>query len=196
MPPPNPCLRTLSSGATGNTLGGTADGAGNVISGNNRFGVFLSGGDTSGNLVQGNRIGTDAAGTAALGNGADGVALFSGAAQNTIGGPAAGAANLISGNGRFGILDVDNAAADNVFQGNRIGTWGTAVRASSQANSLARRRRMKSATPPSSRPTKSSGASRKRCGTTRVMIYRFALAAEREKINHHGRSRRASVDYS
>jgi hypothetical protein len=112
----------LSPGATNNTLGGTAAGAGNLISANNRFGVYLLGGGTSGNVVQGNQIGTDAAGTAALGNTADGVALFSGAIGNTIGGTAAGAGNVISGNGRFGILDADNAAANNVFQANLVGT--------------------------------------------------------------------------
>ena len=49
--------------------------------------------------VQGNFIGTNAAGTAALGNGAGGIDINSGATGNTIGGTAAGAANVIAGNG-------------------------------------------------------------------------------------------------
>jgi hypothetical protein len=112
---------TLFPGATGNTIGGTTAGAGNLISGNDRFGVYLLG-PTSGNVVQGNVIGTSPDGRAALGNGADGLALLIGPAGNTIGGTAAAAANLISGNGRFGILSAGNASANNVFQGNRIGT--------------------------------------------------------------------------
>ena len=56
----------MSSGATGNTIGGTAAGAGNLISGNTGLGIELS--SAPGNLIQGNFIGTNAAGTTALGN--------------------------------------------------------------------------------------------------------------------------------
>jgi hypothetical protein len=49
-------------------IGGTADGAGNLISGNNEDGVRLED-NSNDTLIQGNRIGTNAAGTAALGNG-------------------------------------------------------------------------------------------------------------------------------
>src|SRR5262249_12055512 len=51
----------------GCTVGGTAQGAGNVISGNN-VGIY-------GGVIQGNLIGTDATGTRALGN-ATGISAF------------------------------------------------------------------------------------------------------------------------
>src|SRR5207253_701561 len=53
-----------------NTIGGTAAGAGNVISGNASWGVLIdqAGGSSTGNLVQGNFIGTDAGGTVGIPN--------------------------------------------------------------------------------------------------------------------------------
>src|SRR5262249_54771579 len=71
------------NGATGNTVGGTAAGARNVISGNRGDGIDLTGSTTAGNVVQGNFIGTDLTGAAALGNGIDGV-RSTGTTANTI----------------------------------------------------------------------------------------------------------------
>src|SRR5262249_47302146 len=65
----------LLDGTHDNTVGGTAVGTANVISGNTNQGVYLNGSGTFGNVVLGNRIGTDRTGTAALGNGGDGVLL-------------------------------------------------------------------------------------------------------------------------
>jgi len=114
---------------TNNTLGGTAAGAGNVISGNDRFGVFLNGTGTSGNVLQGNRMGTNAAGTDALPNAFDGVAVFNGAADNTIGGTATGTGNILSGNERFGVYFNGSGTSGNIVQGNLIGVnvGGTAL---------------------------------------------------------------------
>ncbi len=81
-------------GSEDNTIGGTAAGEGNVISGN-FVGVSLL--HTERNVVQGNRIGTDAAGTADLGN-FYGVYLSS-ASVCTIGGTTSGAGNTIAFNG-------------------------------------------------------------------------------------------------
>src|SRR5262249_39954041 len=84
----------LITGAKHNTVGGTAAGAGNLISGNiDGIRIQISG---SGNLVQGNRIGTDATGTKALANTEVGVFILT--SNNTVGGTAAGAGNTISGN--------------------------------------------------------------------------------------------------
>jgi titin len=105
-------------GTSSNTIGGMVAGAGNLISGNGLYGIEIEGGATA-NLVQGNKIGTDAAGTAAVANGQSGVGIFG--SQNTVGGAAAGAGNLISGNTRNGILVFNNATA-NLVQGNKIGT--------------------------------------------------------------------------
>jgi hypothetical protein len=96
-------------------IGGTATGAGNLISGNGTLGVSIAG---SSNLVQGNLIGTNAASTARLGN-VDGIHLTAGANNTTVGGTASGARNVIAGNTNIGIFIV---SAGNLIQGNFIGT--------------------------------------------------------------------------
>ena len=50
------------------TIGGTAAGAGNLISGNVVVGVYIDGSTTTANLVAGNFIGTDITGTLAIAN--------------------------------------------------------------------------------------------------------------------------------
>ena len=117
----------INQGATGNTVGGTTPGARNVISGNLSTGVYIQNVGTSGNLVQGNYIGTNATGDAAIGNVSGGVRISDFATGNTIGGSAAGAGNLISGNS-WGVQIFTNAFG-NFVQGNLIGTdWtGTAA---------------------------------------------------------------------
>jgi hypothetical protein len=57
----------VTAGAVGNTIGGTAPGARNLISGNAGDGIDLTGSGTTGNVVAGNLIGTNADGTAGLG---------------------------------------------------------------------------------------------------------------------------------
>jgi hypothetical protein len=107
----------LDFGATNVVIGGTAAGAGNVISGNAQYGVALTNTTVTGAAIQGNDIGTNAAGTAALGNGVG--VYVSGSSGNTVGGTAAAARNLISGNGT-GVSVV--AANGNVVEGNYVGT--------------------------------------------------------------------------
>ncbi len=113
-----------------NTIGGLSAilgaGAGNLISGNIGFGIDRAGNQ---NLIAGNLIGTTATGLAALGNGA-GVHLWGN--NNTIGGTAAGARNIISGNTNpFGAsgVDIENVGSGNLaggsynlVEGNYIGT--------------------------------------------------------------------------
>lgn len=117
----------IEAGASFNTIGGTAPGARNVISGNNGInsdGVEIDGnaGPTTGNVVLGNYIGTDVTGTVDLGNRQFGV-LVDNAGGNTIGGPTAAARNVISGNdGGFGILINLAGAQNNWVLGNYIGT--------------------------------------------------------------------------
>ena len=98
-----------------NGIGGTTTGAGNVISGNSYLGVDIDGSLATGNRVEGNRIGTNPVGTAAVANG-QGVAVSG--SNNTIGGTAPGARNVISANAGSGITLTGN---DNVVQGNYIG---------------------------------------------------------------------------
>ena len=110
--------------AASNTVGGTAPGAGNVISANGQRGVRISDPGGTGNVVQGNFIGTDATGTLDLGNGTDGVGLINNATANTIGGATATARNVIAGNGGDGI-EIHGfgagAANANIVRGNFIG---------------------------------------------------------------------------
>ena len=86
----------------------------------NRFsghGIVLNG---NGNLVEGNYIGTNVAGTAALGNLFDGVSITG--SSNIVGGTAAAARNLISGN-RSGVVVVSgtgNSILNNSIFSNTI----------------------------------------------------------------------------
>lgn len=116
----------LSGSASNTTIGGTAAGARNVISGNSSAGVFMGAAANTGNVVQGNYIGTKSNGTEALPNNGAGVAMWFGANANTIGGTAAGAGNLISGNGFHGVqvvsMNPDPPSSGNIVQGNLIGT--------------------------------------------------------------------------
>jgi uncharacterized repeat protein (TIGR01451 family)/CSLREA domain-containing protein len=133
------------TGGADNIIGGTTPGAGNLISGNGGFnggpGVLLYGNTGSsptfcsgapspvtGTLVQGNLIGTDVTGTQAIGN-ATGVYIVCTASGNLVGGTAAAARNVISGNkinpttNLFGqgVL-IAWGASENLVQGNYIGT--------------------------------------------------------------------------
>jgi CSLREA domain-containing protein len=123
--------------AAGALIGGTAAGAGNVISGNARSGIELSGGDSTGVVVEGNLIGTDATGTLHRGNGQDGIFLAH-AAATQIGGTAPGARNVIFGNGFSGV-EVGVGADGSVIQGNTISANaldGVAVAASTGVSIL------------------------------------------------------------
>ena len=104
----------VTIGASNNTIGGTAAGVRNVISGHDFDGVVIFQSAT-GNLVQGNLIGTDASGTADLGNR---IGVRVDGTGNTIGGTVAGARNVISGNDTSGV----EIRTGNVVQGNFIGT--------------------------------------------------------------------------
>jgi len=108
----------LTNGASSNTIGGSAAGSPNAISGNGGCGVTIDGSNS--NTVEGNYIGTDFGGLNALPNGGDGVYLINGSSANTIGGSTAGQGNYISGNASMNIrLD---GAGGNFVQGNYIGT--------------------------------------------------------------------------
>ena len=107
------------SNAPGNTIGGTALGTSNLISGNGADGIHL---DSASDqvLIQGNLIGTDRTGTNAVGNNGGAINDLGGASL-TIGGAAAAARNLISANGG-GISFEGYGTGDNLIQGNWIGT--------------------------------------------------------------------------
>jgi hypothetical protein len=136
--------------AENNLIGGTTAAARNIISGNARGGIAATTnypgsvytlGD--GNRIQGNYIGTTADGNSALGNGGGSGSRPSGGIVTdemqilgdgtlTIGGTAAGAGNLISGNNVAGINSTSFAGLPTgtvVVQGNLIGTNAAGISA-------------------------------------------------------------------
>ncbi|WP_160167686.1 DUF4347 domain-containing protein [Methylomonas sp. MK1] len=118
-------LGNANSGITiessGNTVGGTASGAGNLLSGNSYSGVFINGESADNNVIQGNYIGTDVSGNAGLANSWDGISVIGGADNTVIGGITAAARNIIAGNTEAGVYISDNGTTGTVVQGNYIG---------------------------------------------------------------------------
>ncbi len=104
--------------ATGNTIGGAASSARNLISGGTTAGITLGNSGTANNVIQNNYIGTNAAGTAGLPNFV-GIS-FNGAGANTIRG------NVISGNTSTSAfsagIQLENTTSNIVVVGNKIGT--------------------------------------------------------------------------
>jgi CSLREA domain-containing protein len=106
------------------TIGGTASGAGNVVSGHDT-GIEVTD-NNAGVVIQGNKIGTDLAGSASIANATSGLEIVNdgivptdaGGPQPLVGGSAAGAGNLISGNG----IRALTTGRPGKIQGNRIGT--------------------------------------------------------------------------
>lgn len=113
---------SLERGASNNHIGGDFPGAGNLISGNNELGIFVTDAGTNGNHISGNFIGVDITGAYAIGNGFSGIGVFDGATNTTIGGLTVPERNLISGNGQFGIAFSGAGASGLVVVNNRIGT--------------------------------------------------------------------------
>ena len=105
--------------SSSNTIGGSASGAGNLLSGNASFGLVITSGTlvASNNLVYGNDIGTASGGLTALGNTLGGV-VVSGGGDNQIG--LAGVGNVISGNQGPGIT-IEGGASGTFVQGNLVG---------------------------------------------------------------------------
>lgn len=110
----------ILSTASGNTIGGTQTGAGNLISGNTYDGVHIVMTSTL-NSLMGNSIGTDLTGQAAIPN-PTGILIGSSSSNNTVGGSAAGSGNLVSGNSWVGIQIQRSATVGNRILGNKIGT--------------------------------------------------------------------------
>jgi titin len=129
----------IRNGAHDNTVGGSATGAGNVISGNSQNGVEVNGTGSTNNFVQGNLIGVTAFGWGTLSNGdnAGAVAKLDGvfikdASGTTVGGTAAGARNVISGNEGNGIHVLDSTGTNvvgTVIQNNLLGVDADGARA-------------------------------------------------------------------
>jgi len=114
--------------ASNNRVGGTDEGARNVISGNAASGIEIVRLETpvANVTVQGNFVGLDATGTAAIGNNDAGIQIVS-AAKCTIGGSAAGAGNVVAFNRKSGVAvrdTGDSSAKANVISRNSIHSNG------------------------------------------------------------------------
>jgi hypothetical protein len=110
-------IQISNASSTNNIIGGTTPATRNIISGGST-GIFTAAGAAA-NVIQGNYIGTDVTGTRALENTAAGIDVNN-SDNNTIGGAAAGAGNLISGNRSIGLLL--SQTNNTTVAGNLIGT--------------------------------------------------------------------------
>lgn len=109
-------------------IGGNTAGAGNLISGNGGKASGTGRGDgirliNSGAVIKGNLIGTDVTGLAPLANLVNGITA--GGAGATIGGTAAGDANVIAFNGESGIRSGGALSTNNMIRSNSIHSNGT-----------------------------------------------------------------------
>jgi len=114
-------FQTLSTGinlgdSTNTMIGGSAPGAGNVMSsGGNGISI---GSNPTGMVIQGNKIGTDITGTMPLGNGLCGISVGA-SAPGMIGGTGAGQGNIISFSGSNGV-SIGGATTGWAILGNSI----------------------------------------------------------------------------
>ncbi len=118
---PPQSVGVLIDGSSGDSVGGTASGAGNVISGNG-VGIQITGVKQnngqiigSGNMVEGNLIGTDSTGTQAVSN------LDLGVFIDNSRGNVVGPGNDIAANGIAGVEILGDASTGNLVAGNTIG---------------------------------------------------------------------------
>jgi parallel beta-helix repeat protein len=98
--------------------------SGNVISGNTLQGIYIEGkvpsaGTTSHITIINNKIGTAANGTSPIPN-VQGVVFGAGSSLNTLGGTAAGQANIIAYNTQSGVVVVGDNSTGNQITGNSI----------------------------------------------------------------------------
>ncbi len=114
----------ISDGAEENVLGGDAEGARNLVSGNVETGIQIQNSGTVSNRILGNYVGTDATGLAPLGN-ADGIGIIDGAKNNIVGGATEGARNIVSGNANRGVVIQNEETSGNQILGNYVGMDAT-----------------------------------------------------------------------
>jgi hypothetical protein len=125
----NDASHNTIGGPRDTTPGGACTGDCNLISGNTRQGILITGilSGNNNNFVHGNFIGVDLAGTARLGNG-KGIEIVGGR-ETLVGSTVAANRNIISGNRGDGVLIRGASAQANRVQGNFIGTDTTGAHA-------------------------------------------------------------------
>ncbi|WP_183098166.1 right-handed parallel beta-helix repeat-containing protein [Nocardioides pelophilus] len=119
-------IKLYESGAA--TIGGAQPGAGNIVSGNGRYGIEIGGVGSAGAVVVGNLVGTDATGSRALPNNRDGVVVHS-SPDVRIGGTTPGERNVISGNNLYGVEIIAPDAHGARILGNYVGVDASGCRA-------------------------------------------------------------------
>src|SRR5207247_1249205 len=119
--------------ASNNMIGGLTNtpgtGPGNIISASRNAGVILfmyNSTSMSGNVLEGNLIGLGANGTS-MGNGSVGVLIRGGVTNTTIGGTAAGAANVISANSGASIATSDPSTGNFIRGSSSYGIGGSNI---------------------------------------------------------------------
>jgi Leucine-rich repeat (LRR) protein/subtilisin-like proprotein convertase family protein len=120
---------SATSGSSGNLIGGTEAGAGNVIANGDR-GIVVYADNTT---IQGNLIGTDATGTRNFGSNSQAIRIETGADGTMIGGASANARNIISGSKTTQGISI--SGNNTTIQGNYIGTDITGTQAIPNAQS-------------------------------------------------------------
>ncbi|MBK9942250.1 MAG: right-handed parallel beta-helix repeat-containing protein [Kouleothrix sp.] len=118
----------IAPGASSNQIGGSRtigagpNGQGNLIVRNGGNGIAISGPGALGNIILGNAIGVDASAAWDRGNARNGIALYAGAAQTTIGSADPNQRNVIAGNQQNGVWIAGDGTTQNNIIGNYIGT--------------------------------------------------------------------------
>jgi len=116
----------LEGGANDNLIGGDASGEGNVISGNEYYGIEIE--CSSGNLIYGNYVGTDPNKTSPIPNEYSGISITFGgffnasctAQDNVVGGILPGQGNVIAHNLYYGVNIAGQNVTQNPMRGNEI----------------------------------------------------------------------------
>ena len=119
---PNVNSGIVIRGGSNNTIGSAVSGGGNVISGNEDYGIEING--SSNNLMVNNTIGLSADLSSAPGNGINGINIENGSTFNTIGGTGPDDGNRVvctdPGFAAIAIGNLGDGSNDNLIQGNAI----------------------------------------------------------------------------
>src|SRR5206468_8483278 len=115
----------------GITAGGTAAGAGTVVSGNITNGIAVTGTGINNVAIQGNIVGPNATQTDRAGNAGNGILNDTNVSRALIGGTTAGAGNIVGGNQ---LQDILVRGVNATIQGNTISTDPTGTMFFSNGN--------------------------------------------------------------
>jgi hypothetical protein len=125
----------VGSGARATSIQGTT-GSALVVSGNDGYGIRVTGSGTRNTTITGVYVGTTGSGTGVIGNSLDGIRVDAGAANTTITGGTSTNRTLIAGNGGRGVV-IDGAATTGVrVENSLVGVVIAATSSAPQPNAL------------------------------------------------------------